>query len=97
MTYQQAQEYLVGCCPGRIRPGLERMRRVWELSEPLFDGQTYIHVAGTNGKGSTAAMIAGILTAAGSGWDYILPPPLPGCGIPSSLTASRSPRSALRL
>lgn len=65
MTYQQAREYLAGCWPGRIRSGLERMRRVWELSEPLLDGQTYIHVAGTNGKGSTAAMIAGILTAAG--------------------------------
>ena len=46
-------------------PGLHRMA---ELLQMLGDPQKelkYIHIAGTNGKGSTAAMTASILNAAG--------------------------------
>lgn len=65
MTYGEARAFLAGCRPGEIKPGLERMQKVLKLSGQTLDRQAYIHVAGTNGKGSTAAMIAGILTAAG--------------------------------
>ena len=45
--------------------GLDRMQRLLaELGNPER-GQNFIHVAGTNGKGSTCAMIAGALRAAG--------------------------------
>lgn len=65
MTYGEARAFLAGCRPGEIKPGLERMQKVLKLSGQTLDRQAYIHVSGTNGKGSTAAMIAGILTATG--------------------------------
>ena len=48
-----------------IRPGLERTERLCEiLGQPQLR-YPVIHVAGTNGKGSTSAMLASILTEAG--------------------------------
>ena len=59
MTFIQSVNWL-GC-----RPGLERitglMRR---LGDPQKDLR-YVHITGTNGKGSTAAMLSAILQAAG--------------------------------
>ena len=47
------------------RLGLARVRRLLaELGDPHL-GLRVIHVAGTNGKGSVAAMLASVLTAAG--------------------------------
>lgn len=45
--------------------GLERMRLLMKLLQNPQDHLHFVHVAGTNGKGSTAAMIASILTEAG--------------------------------
>jgi dihydrofolate synthase/folylpolyglutamate synthase len=48
-----------------IRPGLERIDRIlaaWGRPQARL---TAVHLAGTNGKGSTAAMMAAILRAAG--------------------------------
>ena len=45
--------------------GLERMRILMEHLGNPQDSLKYIHVAGTNGKGSTSAMLSSILTAAG--------------------------------
>gem|GEM_PF-886880 len=48
-----------------VRPGLERVRAAWEsLGNPLSD-TFVIHVAGTNGKGSTVAFTSTILEAHG--------------------------------
>jgi dihydrofolate synthase/folylpolyglutamate synthase len=44
---------------------LDRMRRLVELLHHPQDRYPIVHVAGTKGKGSTATMIASILTAAG--------------------------------
>ena len=67
MEYEQAVRYLFSLL-GSIRKenfGLERMRRlVAELGRPER-GPGIIHIAGTNGKGSTAAMIEAGLNAAG--------------------------------
>ena len=50
---------------GDGRPGLDRMHNLLDhLGNPEKDLQC-IHIAGTNGKGSLAAMTASILTAAG--------------------------------
>lgn len=47
------------------KPGLERLRKLLNnMGNPEKDLK-YIHVAGTNGKGSTSAMIAGILKEGG--------------------------------
>ncbi len=67
MEYEQAVRYLFSLL-GSIRKenfGLERMRRLMaELGRPER-GPGIVHVAGTNGKGSTAAMIEAGLNAAG--------------------------------
>ena len=49
---------------GRI-PGLERELELLDRIGNPHRGMKYIHVAGTNGKGSTAAMLAAILRKAG--------------------------------
>ena len=45
--------------------GLERMQALLDALGHPESGQHFIHVAGTNGKGSTCAMIASVLTEAG--------------------------------
>ncbi len=73
-THSAAREFLLGrenyerwrTMPyDQTRMGLERMRRLLaELGLPE-QNLPVIHVAGTKGKGSTAAMIVAVLTAAG--------------------------------
>lgn len=48
-----------------IRPGLERIRDLMDRLDNPQDRTPYIHVAGTNGKGSVALMTAQILSQAG--------------------------------
>ena len=52
------------CWKGSI-PGLGRTRNLLDLMGNPQDTLKYIHIAGTNGKGSTAAMTASILQKAG--------------------------------
>lgn len=55
------------CFPSRQarKPGLTRTRRLLEELGNPQKGLRFVHIAGTNGKGSTAAMLASVLTAAG--------------------------------
>ena len=46
-------------------PGVEVSRRMLEYLQLSMEELPYIHVAGTNGKGSTCAFLTGILMAAG--------------------------------
>lgn len=47
------------------KPGLDRIRRLLgRLGDPQ-EKLKFVHIAGSNGKGSTAAMLASVLTAAG--------------------------------
>ena len=65
MDYKEALAYIDGLRWYGSRPGLER---VGALLEKLGDPQKktkFIHIAGTNGKGSCAAMTASVLRAAG--------------------------------
>jgi len=48
-----------------IQPGLERIDRILTAWDRPHERLTAVHLAGTNGKGSTAAMIAAMLRAAG--------------------------------
>jgi dihydrofolate synthase / folylpolyglutamate synthase len=48
-----------------MKPGLERMEALLERMGRPHEGYPSVHVAGTNGKGSTASMIAAIGTASG--------------------------------
>ncbi len=65
MTYEEAVAALdaVPSFPGK--PGLERMKRLLERLGNPEKGLRAVHVAGTNGKGSTCALLASILGAAG--------------------------------
>ena len=65
MTYQEALNYLTSLGRFGIKLGLDRTRALLDgLGNPheLFQG---VHVAGTNGKGSTCAMAASMLQTAG--------------------------------
>ncbi len=65
MNYEQALEYIHSVNWTFCKPGLERITK---LCASLGDPQKnlrFIHVAGTNGKGSTSAMLASILQSAG--------------------------------
>jgi dihydrofolate synthase / folylpolyglutamate synthase len=65
MNYSTALAYLNGLQRFGIRLGLENILRLVEaFAHPEVSFRS-IHVAGTNGKGSTAAFVNGILRAAG--------------------------------
>lgn len=76
MTYPEALEYTASLLKFGIRLGLERFR---ELLRRAGDPQTAfraVHVAGTNGKGSTTAFIASVLREAGYRTGHYLSPHL---------------------
>lgn len=65
MNYNEALEYINGTEWFGSKPGLERVSELLRrLGEPQ-KGLKYVHVAGTNGKGSASAMLASVLKAAG--------------------------------
>ena len=65
MTYTQALDYIHSTCWKGSRPGLERTVELTNRLGRPQDSLKFIHVAGTNGKGSTSAMLAAILQRAG--------------------------------
>ena len=65
MTYIQAIEYIKSCYSPSVKHGHDTLLAVLrELGSPQ-EGLKIIHVAGTNGKGSSCAMLASVLKAAG--------------------------------
>ncbi len=65
MTYSAATAYLYGLQKHGIKLGLDNMRALMErLGHPERRIRS-LHIGGTNGKGSTAAMTAAMLQAAG--------------------------------
>lgn len=63
--YQQAAAYMEAVRRGGIVPGLDSIRRLTaELGNPQ-DDLRFIHIAGTNGKGSVLAFVSRILQCAG--------------------------------
>lgn len=61
MNCMQAIEYIHSLEKFGIKPGLERIKALCELLGNPQDKLKVIHVAGTNGKGSTSTMISNIL------------------------------------
>lgn len=65
MRYAETIEYLYGLQKHGMKFGLDNIRRLMsELGEPQKSFSS-IHVAGTNGKGSTSAMIESLLRTSG--------------------------------
>lgn len=65
MNYQEAISFIqdtgwMGC-----KPGLKRIRELLDLLGNPQNNLKFIHIAGSNGKGSTSAMLSSILTCAG--------------------------------
>lgn len=65
MTYSQATALLEARKAAGMQMGLERMTAAMELLGRPQERLRVVHIAGTNGKGSTGAMIRSILTSAG--------------------------------
>lgn len=66
INFEQAKEYVQQIQTGeKIKPGLDTTRRLLELLKHPEDRLRFIHIAGTNGKGSTATFISNILAKAG--------------------------------
>ncbi len=65
MKYKEALAYIHSVDWKGCRPGLERITELCRLLGNPERGLRFIHVAGTNGKGSTSAMLDSILRCAG--------------------------------
>ncbi len=65
MTYTEALSYIHGISWTFCKPGLSRIGELCEKLRHPEESLKFIHVAGTNGKGSFSSMTAEILKAAG--------------------------------
>src|SRR4026208_1262791 len=65
MTYSEAIKFLYGLQLFGARLGLENTRKLAESAGNPHEQLRFIHVAGTNGKGSVCAMLESIYRAAG--------------------------------
>ncbi|MCH5264357.1 MAG: bifunctional folylpolyglutamate synthase/dihydrofolate synthase [Lachnospiraceae bacterium] len=65
MNYEEARQYIENASHSGISLGLSRMRELCRLLGNPEKKLRFIHIAGTNGKGSTAAFISSILAVNG--------------------------------
>ncbi len=103
MTYREAVAFLYGLQTFGMKFGLTGIRRLLrELGNP-HEQFPAIHIAGSNGKGSVASMLAAILTAAGYRTGLYTSPHLmrvneririDGCPIPSGALTRLVQRAA---
>lgn len=65
MTYKEALDYIHSVCWKGSRPGLSRISKLCDMMGNPERSLSFIHVAGTNGKGSVCRMLSCILESAG--------------------------------
>jgi len=65
MSYDEAIHYLFNLQKYGIKFGLENITRIMSAFHDPHRALPFVHVAGTNGKGSTSAIIASVLQASG--------------------------------
>ena len=65
MNFEEAMKYISSLGMSRGKPGLDGMRRLMAALGDPQEKLRFVHVAGTNGKGSACAMLESILRAAG--------------------------------
>lgn len=65
MTYEEALDYIHSLYWRGKKSGLEKTRELLDLCSHPERGLQCVHIAGTNGKGSTAAMLASVCKSAG--------------------------------
>jgi dihydrofolate synthase / folylpolyglutamate synthase len=64
-TYEEAVQWITGLYPFGIRPGLERIEALLENFKRPERRLKFIHVAGTNGKGSVCSYLTHVLLKSG--------------------------------
>lgn len=67
MNYQEALDWIHSREKFKVKPGLKRMDWMMERLGHPEKGFKAIHVAGTNGKGSTVSFLRNLLQAQGYG------------------------------
>lgn len=65
MNYQEAMQKINNRLAFGIKPGLERIEKLLHLLGDPQDQLKYVHVAGTNGKGTCCALVSSALQKAG--------------------------------
>lgn len=65
MNYNETLEYIHSLNRFGIKLGLDRIKALMDKLESPQNQLRFIHVAGTNGKGSTSTMLSNIMSAAG--------------------------------
>lgn len=65
MTYKEALERIHSLNKFGSRPGLDRIKRLLNDMGNPQDETKFVHVAGTNGKGSVCALVSSVLKSAG--------------------------------
>ncbi|MCM3630082.1 bifunctional folylpolyglutamate synthase/dihydrofolate synthase [Paenibacillus glycanilyticus] len=64
-SYSEAVDWINGLIPFGIRPGLDRVEHLLERLHNPQRRLKFIHIAGTNGKGSTCAYLTSVLLKCG--------------------------------
>ena len=65
MTYQETMDYIDSLQSGGIVPGLDNIRALCEKLGNPQDALSFVHIAGTNGKGSVLCLVSSVLKQAG--------------------------------
>lgn len=65
MNYKEAAEYMESLQHYGCVPGLESIRQLCAYLDNPQDNLKFVHIAGTNGKGSVLAYVSTVLTSAG--------------------------------
>jgi dihydrofolate synthase / folylpolyglutamate synthase len=63
MTYKEAINYIHSCSKFGMKPGLERISKLLDIMGNPQKSLKFIHIAGTNGKGSTSSFVNSILVS----------------------------------
>jgi len=65
MNYYEAMQKINNRLIFGVKPGLERIKKLLHLLGNPQDQLKYVHIAGTNGKGSCCALVSSVLQKAG--------------------------------
>ena len=74
MSYESTLDYIHSVQWRGQKPGLERIRTLLAHLGHPEEGLKFVHIGGTNGKGSTAALMDSVLRAAGYRTGLYTPP-----------------------